>query len=107
MVHQNVCLHEQFSYALIFITMITGVGYHMVCVKEPQCDVQQVTQLITSMVPTAALESNIGAELSFVLPDQYRANFESLFSRIETDKAKLGISSYGASVTTMEEVFIK
>ncbi len=79
----------------------------MVCVKEPQCDVSQVTQLVTSLVPNAGLESNIGAELSYVLPNESSASFERLFTTIETDKTKLGISSYGASITTLEEVFIK
>ena len=85
----------------------TGVGYHMVMVKEPHCNVPQVTQLIHSLVPAATLESNIGAELSYVLPSESSGQFETLFHTIETTRAQLGISSYGASVTTMEEVFIK
>lgn len=33
--------------------------------------------------------------------------FELLFAELEMNRDELGISSYGASVTTMEEVFLK
>ena len=48
-----------------------------------------------------------GLELSFVLPSESSSRFEGLFTEIEQRRNDLGISSYGASVTTMEEVFIK
>ena len=46
-------------------------------------------------------------ELSYVLPREESSKFESLFSYLEKHKHDLGISSYGASVTTLEEVFLK
>ena len=79
----------------------------MIMVKEPSCDVSRVQQIITKHVPNAKLESNISAELSFVLPNESSSMFEQLFSSLETNKTDLGISSFGASVTTMEEVFLK
>jgi hypothetical protein len=33
--------------------------------------------------------------------------FESLFSKLEKKQKELGIASFGASVTTMEEVFLR
>ena len=45
-----------------------GAGYHMVMVKELTCDVAMVTDLVRSFVKSADLESNVGAELSFILP---------------------------------------
>ena len=48
-----------------------------------------------------------GAELSFILPSEATAKFEELFTELETRRRDLGIASYGASVTTMEEVFLK
>ena len=44
----------------LFLKNKYGVGYHMVIVKEPNCDVSKITGLVTSHVPTAKLESNIG-----------------------------------------------
>ena len=48
-----------------------------------------------------------GAELSFILPSEATGKFEELFFELETRRKDLGIASYGASVTTMEEVFLK
>uniref|UniRef100_A0A7M5XMD2 ABC transporter domain-containing protein n=1 Tax=Clytia hemisphaerica TaxID=252671 RepID=A0A7M5XMD2_9CNID len=91
----------------LFLKKRYGVGYHMVMVKTPTCDPSQVQNLIENYVPTAQLESNIGLELSFILPSEYSNKFEELFTEIESNREGLGIASYGASVTTLEEVFIK
>ena len=48
-----------------------------------------------------------GAELSFILPSEATGKFEELFTELEKNRSQLGIASYGASVTTMEEVFLK
>ena len=51
--------------------------------------------------------SLVGAELSFILPSEATGKFEDLFMDLETRRQELRIASYGASVTTMEEVFLK
>ena len=76
-------------------------------VKLDGCDVSRITSLIMSYVPEARLESNISAELSYVLPAERSDQFEALFSEIEKNVVELGIASFGASVTTMEEVFLR
>ncbi|XP_066910613.1 phospholipid-transporting ATPase ABCA3-like [Clytia hemisphaerica] len=91
----------------LFLKKRYGVGYHMVMVKTPTCDVERVEKLIYHHIPTAELESDIGLELSFILPSEYSNKFEELFTEIESNREELGIASYGASVTTLEEVFIK
>lgn len=58
----------------------------------------------TSAWPSLSL---VGAELSFILPSEATGKFEDLFMDLETRRQELGIASYGASVTTMEEVFLK
>ena len=52
----------------------------MVMVKLPECDVGKVTELIESYIPSAQLESNVSAELSYILPaDQVRhGNFQRI-----------------------------
>lgn len=50
---------------------------------------------------------NVGAELSYILPDDKVSAFPDLFSQLESKKDELGIAGFGASVTTMEEVFMK
>ncbi|XP_067683949.1 phospholipid-transporting ATPase ABCA3-like [Haliotis asinina] len=90
-----------------FLKKLYGAGYHLVMVKEPTCQVASVTAVVQQHIPTAVLESEINAELSYLLPDDQSANFAALFNEIETQKETLGISSFGTSATTMEEVFLK
>ncbi|KAM9583970.1 phospholipid-transporting ATPase ABCA3-like [Trichechus inunguis] len=91
----------------IFLKQIYGVGYHIVMVKEPHCDVEQISQLLHHHIPTATLENDVGSELSFILPKEYTHRFQVLFTDLEERQKELGIASFGASVTTMEEVFLR
>ncbi|XP_052824141.1 phospholipid-transporting ATPase ABCA3 [Octopus bimaculoides] len=91
----------------LFLKSKYGAGYHLVIVKTPQCNVANVTHLLKSFVPEATMESNVGAELSYLLPHESSCYFEKLFNTIQSKQANLGISNYGVSVTTMEEVFLK
>ncbi|KAG1683898.1 ATP-binding cassette sub-family A member 3 [Nymphon striatum] len=91
----------------MFLKKKYGAGYHMVLVKDSTCKVETIADLVTEFVPKSEMESNMGAELSFILPHESSPNFQALFQNIEDNKVALGISSYGASITTMEEVFIK
>ncbi|XP_062605265.1 phospholipid-transporting ATPase ABCA3-like [Saccostrea cucullata] len=76
-------------------------------VKEPHCDVAKLLNTIKRHIPSAFLETEIGAELSFLLPTEGAPSFEGLFTEIEENALKFGISSFGMSATTMEEVFLK
>ncbi|KAG1683907.1 ATP-binding cassette sub-family A member 3 [Nymphon striatum] len=91
----------------MFLKKKYGAGYHMVLVKESTCNVDTIDKLVTQFVSNAEMESNMGAELSYILPHESSSKFQALFQEIEDNKEALGISGYGASITTMEEVFIK
>lgn len=91
----------------LFLKNRYGVGYHIVMVKQAECSVRRITELIKQYVPNSKLESNAGAELSYILPRESSKNFAGLFSQLEQRQGELGIASYGASMTTMEEVFMK
>ena len=86
---------------------MTGAGYHLVVVKDEQCDVNVLTDAIQSFVPTAELETIINREVTYLLPDSESAKFAPLFRGLEKQKSTLGITSFGTSATTMEEVFLK
>jgi ATP-binding cassette subfamily A (ABC1) protein 3 len=91
----------------LFLKNKYGIGYHLTIVKNPICDVEKISQTIKRHVPDAELESNVGAELSFILPKEKSHLFEALFTDLEENQGVLGIDSFGASVTTLEEVFLK
>uniref|UniRef100_A0A4W4H5D2 ABC transporter domain-containing protein n=1 Tax=Electrophorus electricus TaxID=8005 RepID=A0A4W4H5D2_ELEEL len=91
----------------LFLKNKYGAGYHMVIVKDALCNVSAITHLVHMYVPKATLESSAGAELSYILPKESTSRFELLFAELEMNREELGIASYGASVTTMEEVFLR
>ncbi|MBZ3879600.1 ATP-binding cassette sub-family A member 3 [Sciurus carolinensis] len=91
----------------LFLKQKYGAGYHMTLVREPHCNPEGISQLVQHHVPNATLESSVGAELSFILPKESTHRFESLFAKLENKQKELGIASFGASVTTMEEVFLR
>ena len=71
------------------------------------CDVNVVSKVVRGRISDAQLESNIGAELQYLLPLESKAQFNELFEFIDSQKSELKVASYGVSVTTMEEVFLR
>ena len=90
-----------------FFVLRYGVGYHLTIVKHISCDSSRVEQLVKSFVSGAEQVTDVGAELSYILPSSSTPSFPELFDRLEADKVALGIQSFGVSITTMEEVFMK
>ncbi|MBZ3879692.1 ATP-binding cassette sub-family A member 3, partial [Sciurus carolinensis] len=90
----------------LFLKQKYGAGYYMTLLKNPYCDKEKLSRLIYHHIPNAVLESSIGEELIYILPKEHIHRFESLFTDLEMKQIELGITSFGASVTTMEEVFI-
>nr|XP_048316464.1 phospholipid-transporting ATPase ABCA3-like isoform X1 [Myodes glareolus] len=91
----------------VFLKQIYGAGYRIVMEKEPYCDVYNIFAMIQHYVPDAVLDNDLGSELSFLLPKKYVSRFEALFTTLEMKQKALGIANFGASITTMEEVFLK
>uniref|UniRef100_A0A8C9PJT3 ABC transporter domain-containing protein n=1 Tax=Spermophilus dauricus TaxID=99837 RepID=A0A8C9PJT3_SPEDA len=91
----------------LFLKQKYGAGYYMTLLRNPYCDTEKLSLLIYHHIPNAVLESSIGEELIFILPKESIHRFESLFTDLEMKQTELGITSFGASVTTMEEVFIR
>ncbi|EGC37880.1 hypothetical protein DICPUDRAFT_29588 [Dictyostelium purpureum] len=90
-----------------------GCGYLLTCSKNistlDDFNTDQVTQFVQSYIPEANILSNAGTELSYRLPTSSLPKFGQFFKDFdnEIDNGSFGISTYGISVTTMEEVFLK
>ena len=91
----------------LFLKSRYGIGYHMTLVKESHCVSSEVEALVRLFVPSAEKVTDVGMELSFILPSSDASKFPDLFDKLESTKASLGIGSFGVSITTMEEVFLK
>ena len=79
----------------------------MTIVKDESCDPSLVESVVKSVVSQAEQVTDIGAELSYILPSSSTSSFPELFDKLEAEKVRLRIRSFGISVTTMEEVFMK
>uniref|UniRef100_A0A7N9AXI4 P-type phospholipid transporter n=1 Tax=Mastacembelus armatus TaxID=205130 RepID=A0A7N9AXI4_9TELE len=73
------------------------------------CDVSLISGLILRHVPAARLVEDLGHELTYVLPYTAAKDgaFVELFKDLDQKLPELGISSYGVSDTTLEEIFLK
>uniref|UniRef100_A0A3Q2DBH9 ATP-binding cassette, sub-family A (ABC1), member 1A n=1 Tax=Cyprinodon variegatus TaxID=28743 RepID=A0A3Q2DBH9_CYPVA len=72
-------------------------------------DVSLISKVIFKHVPEARLVEDLGHELTYVLPHQSAKDgaFVELFHELDDRLTDLGISSYGISDTTLEEIFLK
>ena len=84
-----------------------GAGYHLIIVKGPDCDVSSVTNVLQEFIVDIKVDQNIGSELTYLLSEHHSSVFESMLSKLEYNQDRLGLLSYGVSLTTMEEVFMK
>jgi ATP-binding cassette, subfamily A (ABC1), member 3 len=66
-----------------------------------------LTSLLGKYIPGIQVETNIGTELTYVLNEFFIGQFKTIFADLENQSEKLKISSFGVSLTTLEEVFLK
>ena len=90
-----------------FLKARFGIGYHLSIAKAANFDLVATRQSIETSVPDAKLQSNVGSELSYLLPRESAPQFGTLFRNLEDTHTALGVESFGCSSTTMEEVFLK
>ncbi|KAM6294790.1 LOW QUALITY PROTEIN: phospholipid-transporting ATPase ABCA7 [Aegotheles albertisi] len=82
----------------------TGLGS-----EASSMDVTQLSALIRKLVPGSRLVEDVGHEVLFTLPysGAKDGTFGDLFHELDARLGELGISSYGISDTTLEEIFLK
>uniref|UniRef100_A0A8C1UHB0 P-type phospholipid transporter n=1 Tax=Cyprinus carpio TaxID=7962 RepID=A0A8C1UHB0_CYPCA len=71
-------------------------------------DIERITALVHHHVPEARLIEVIGQELTFLLPSRgfKHRSYASLFRELEETLADMGLSSFGVSDTSLEEIKI-
>ncbi|EQC39389.1 hypothetical protein SDRG_03591 [Saprolegnia diclina VS20] len=91
----------------LFLKNRYGAGYNFALVRTETCDTTALIAFVQSHIPVAKVLSNVGTEMSFQLPLDHAPSFAAMFADLEAQSSDLGVLSYGISVTTLEEVFIK
>eukprot|EP00953_Heterococcus_sp_UTEX-ZZ885_P016384 9212-Heterococcus_DN1.PRE.2 len=108
----------------LFLKNLYGVGYNLTVVKTISNTYEEdgtlaqpdaatlaklagaskgIRHLVRDHVPKAEVLSDVGAEISFQLPSNASASFKALLMDIDAHTDDLCVSSYGMSVTTLEE----
>ncbi|XP_055298016.1 phospholipid-transporting ATPase ABCA3-like isoform X5 [Sitodiplosis mosellana] len=90
-----------------FLKKRFGTGYRLVCVKNGDCNANAVTNLLREYIPGIEVQEDIASELAYALPDEYVDKFERMFEKLENNQTDLKLGSFGVSLTTLEEVFLK
>lgn len=110
----------------LFLKKHYGVGYQLTIIKKPTQENNMLAEeekeeaadglvkygtasgldatledIVKGAVPSAALLSNVGTEMSFQLPISESASFISMFEKLDEQSI-----IYGVSVTTLDEVFL-
>ncbi|CAH8577979.1 unnamed protein product [Schistosoma turkestanicum] len=91
----------------LFLKSKYGASYLLSINKESTCSSEYVLQQVNRYIPNAFIRSDYGEEIRILLPLESIDKFANLFENLESNKTNLGISSFGVSVTTMEEVFFQ
>jgi ATP-binding cassette subfamily A (ABC1) protein 3 len=92
----------------LFLKKRFGVGYDLTVVKTaPEVSTDRILETVRQFVPSAIKSGDISMEVKFQLPTKESPKFESLFKHFEDHKQELGIQTFGISLTTLEEVFLK
>uniref|UniRef100_A0A4W3GXS0 ATP-binding cassette sub-family A member 1-like n=1 Tax=Callorhinchus milii TaxID=7868 RepID=A0A4W3GXS0_CALMI len=114
----------------MFLKKFFGSGYYLTLVKSeakrpaPRLEVDDdvsdegigsdsgpndLAGLIMKHVPEAQFVESIGQEMTYILPYEGAGDgsFAELFKNLDLELQRFGISSYGISDTTLEEIFLK
>ncbi|KAI3471688.1 hypothetical protein Pfo_028338 [Paulownia fortunei] len=89
-----------------FLKQQYGVGYTLTLVKTTPT-ASAAADIVYSHIPSATCVSEVGNEISFKLPLASSSSLKAFETPDCGDSIFLGIQSYGISVTTLEEVFLR
>ncbi|CAG2117502.1 unnamed protein product, partial [Medioppia subpectinata] len=97
----------------MFLKKRFGAGYHLRIAKTDKYNKQSVDTTLKKYLPDSRLQSEINTEVIYSLESDDRSKqtdkniFPKLFDELESRKQELGFNSFGITVTTMEDVFLK
>jgi ATP-binding cassette, subfamily A (ABC1), member 3 len=100
---QLVCLGSS-----LFLKNRYGVGYNLTMVKKSKENNTKIEKYLKSNLgDDVKFMSEVSSEIAFQIPNEYSSKFKEFFNKFDSDLDSVDIRSYGISVTTLEEVFLK
>jgi len=90
-----------------FLKKKFGTGYRLTCEKSAGCEAAIVLEFLRNLVEDVKMESNSSTEITFIIGEDNLPRFKDIFKELEDNSDLLRTSSFGCSLTSLEEVFIK
>ncbi|XP_033703107.1 cholesterol transporter ABCA5 isoform X4 [Tursiops truncatus] len=90
----------------IFLKSKWGIGYRLSMYIDRCCATESLSSLVKQHIPAATLLQQSDQQLVYSLPFKDMDKFSGLFAVLDTH-SDLGVISYGVSMTTLEDVFLK
>lgn len=99
----------------IFLKSTFGAGYNLIMVKSSAEPNTQIMPFLQQHLTNGAdlndsgvkKQSEIQQEMSVIIPSRCAQSFPNFFKEFDANLAGLGIQSYGITLSTLEEVFLK
>jgi len=90
----------------LFLKKRFGAGYKLTMVKATKEKNTKILRYLEENLGPAELIQEVYSEISFGVSDDVATKFKDFFEKFDRDLDKLGVVSYGISITTLEEVFL-
>merc|ERR1712226_475819 len=94
----------------LFLKNHYGVGYQLTIERNHEDSddgrKKKLKEIVTGNVEGAVLLSDVGTELSFRLPVGAASQFTPMFEGLDKEIDEGVVSTYGVSITTLDEVFL-
>ena len=91
----------------LFLKNRFGIGYNLHLLKDSGRNSREIIEFVEGRVSEAEEQSDIGTEILIRLPFSAAGEFKELFKDLDEFGKNIGVESYGISVTTLEDVFLK
>jgi ATP-binding cassette subfamily A (ABC1) protein 3 len=91
----------------MFLKNLYGSGYSFTVSKDKTFNQNQFLVMIKNIILNFKIETNVAGEIKISLPYEAVDKLPQLLNEVENNKQNIGISAYGISSSTIEEVFLK
>jgi len=91
----------------LFLKNRFGVGYNLTMVKINKKPSNVGGYLEEHLGPDVKKLSEVSSEVTYQIPKTYSHKFQEFFNKFDQELQGMQILSYGISVTTLEEVFLR
>ncbi|KAH3745165.1 ATP-binding cassette transporter subfamily A [Pelomyxa schiedti] len=91
----------------LFLKTRYGLGYTLTIAKEENAEDSAISNVVSSVIPDSRLTASNKREITFCLPLAAVGSFAQLFKILDSKEERIGLESYGVTMTTLEQVFLK